>query len=151
MRSLNCVTIIAVCIIVSSSLVINVGAFSQPSSNNGSHTSQHASPQQQTSSSFITNNQPPPLPETNDPYTLLGFDYMSPPKDFTLVHRAYRNLARRYHPDVIAGPDATVEEREQANVNFVRINEAYEDLKARKDEEEIEVVIMGGNFATGKR
>ena len=150
MRSLNCVTIIAVCII-SSPLSINVGAFSQPSSDWPSHTSQHAPKQQQTSSSFITNNQPPPLPETNDAYTLLGFDYMSPPKDFTLVHRAYRNLARRYHHDVIAGPDATVEEREQANVNFVRINEAYEDLKARKDEEEIEVVIMGSNFATGKR
>lgn len=49
------------------------------------------------------------------------------------------------------GPDATAEEREKASLDFVRINEAYEDLKARQDEEEIEVVIMGGNFAAGKR
>ena len=38
---------------------------------------------------------PPPLPPTNNPHTLLGFDWLSPPKDFDLVHRAYRQLARR--------------------------------------------------------
>jgi len=76
---------------------------------------------------------------------------MSPPKDFALVHRAYRALARKYHPDVAVGPDATPDERERANSDFMRINEAYEGLKARKDEEEFEVVIMGGNFANGKR
>ena len=94
---------------------------------------------------------PPSLPVTGNPYTLLGFDRRSPPKDFTLVHRAYRALARQYHPDVVAGPDATSEERAQASVDFTRIKEAYEDLKARQDEEEFEMVLMGGNFATGKR
>ncbi|KAL7540406.1 hypothetical protein ACHAXR_012046 [Thalassiosira sp. AJA248-18] len=121
----------------------HVGAFSaQP---------EHRPPpnaQQQQQPSF---NNPPPLPVTNNPHTLLGFDSLSPPKDFTLIHRAYRNLARKYHPDVAVGPDATPEEREKAGLDFVRINEAYEDLKARQDEEEFEVVIMGGNFASGKR
>mmetsp|Transcript_21469 Transcript_21469/g.46648 ORF Transcript_21469/g.46648 Transcript_21469/m.46648 type:complete len:200 (-) Transcript_21469:367-966(-) len=98
-----------------------------------------------------TFSEPPPLPITDNPHTLLGFDWLSPPKDIAVVHRAYRNLARRYHPDVAVGPDATPEEREKASLDFVRINEAYEDLKARQDEEEIEVVMMGGNFATGKR
>ena len=46
------------------------------------------------------------------------------------------------------GPDATPREREMANADFARINEAYETLKSRRDEEEIEVVVMGGNFAT---
>ena len=49
------------------------------------------------------------------------------------------------------GPDATNEEREAANQDFIRINTAYEDLKSRQDEEEIEVVMMGGNFGQGKR
>jgi hypothetical protein len=80
---------------------------------------------------------------------VLGLDRTSPPGDFAVVQRAYRHLARRYHPDAAVGPDATHEERERANVDFARINEAYEALKSRRDEEEIEVVIMGGNFATG--
>ena len=109
-----------------------------PSKNN-----QHQQQQQQ--------KQQPPLPTTDNSYTLLGFDYLSPPKDFSLVQRAYRNLARQYHPDVVVGPDATEEERNKANMDFMRINEAYEDIKSRKDEEEIEVVIMGGNFDNGKR
>eukprot|EP00584_Thalassiosira_punctigera_P018468 CAMPEP_0172553600 /NCGR_PEP_ID=MMETSP1067-20121228/51300_1 /TAXON_ID=265564 ORGANISM="Thalassiosira punctigera, Strain Tpunct2005C2" /NCGR_SAMPLE_ID=MMETSP1067 /ASSEMBLY_ACC=CAM_ASM_000444 /LENGTH=206 /DNA_ID=CAMNT_0013341813 /DNA_START=128 /DNA_END=748 /DNA_ORIENTATION=- len=94
---------------------------------------------------------PPHLPATDDPYALLGLDRLSPPKDFAVVHRAYRSLARRYHPDAAVGPDATPEERERASADFTRISEAYEDLKARRDEEEIEVVLMGGNFAQGKR
>ena len=106
--------------------------------NNNQHQQQHQS-------------KPQPLPITDNSYTLLGFDYLSPPKDFSLVQRAYRNLARQYHPDVVVGPDATEEERNKANMDFMRINEAYEDIKSRKDEEEIEVVIMGGNFDNGKR
>ena len=101
---------------------------------------------------------PPPPPQTpasstdaRDPHAVLGLDRTSPRGDFAEVQRAYRDLARRYHPDAAVGPDATPEERERANVDFARINEAYEALKSRRDEEEIEVVIMGGNFATGKR
>lgn len=37
---------------------------------------------------------PPPLPKTQNAYTLLGFDWLSPPDDFDLVHRAYRQMAR---------------------------------------------------------
>ena len=119
---------------------IHVDAFSaQPSEPHASHPPNN------------NNAQPPPLPNADNPYTLLGLDWLSPPKDFSVVQRAYKQLARRYHPDVVSGPDSTAEEREKANKDFARINEAYEDLKARKDEEEIEVVMMGGNFANGKR
>ncbi|KAL7550435.1 hypothetical protein ACHAWF_016007 [Thalassiosira exigua] len=65
---------------------------------------------------------PPPLPATDDPHTLLGFDPLSPPQDLRLVQRAYRDLARRYHPDAAVGPDATAEERHRANSDFARIN-----------------------------
>jgi hypothetical protein len=41
------------------------------------------------------------------------------------------------------GPDATADEREAANRNFLLVNEAYEKLKARQGEETFEVVIMG--------
>ena len=61
------------------------------------------------------------------------------------------STARTYHPDVAVGPDATPDEREKASLDFAQIKDAYEDLKARQDEEEIEVVMTGGNFATGKR
>jgi len=37
---------------------------------------------------------PPPLPKTQNAYTLLGFDWLSPPADFDIVHRAYREMAR---------------------------------------------------------
>ncbi len=89
---------------------------------------------------------PPPLPSTTTPYEVLGFDRF--PEDFSLIQRRYRELARTYHPDRLVGPDATAEEREIANTNFQRINEAYDTLKTRQDEEEIEVIMMGGN---GKR
>lgn len=94
------------------------------------------------SSSF---RQPPPLPITT-PYEVLGFD--SFPKDFTLIQRRYKELAKIYHPDRIVGPDATAEERDIATKTFQRLNEAYDTLKSRQDEEEIEVIMMGGN---GKR
>ena len=124
--------------------ISGVSSFSSiPPNNNNQHQHQQQQQQQQ--------QQQPPLPITDNSYTLLGFDCLSPPKDFALVQRAYRNLARQYHPDVVVGPDATEEERNKANVDFMRINEAYEDIKSRKDEEEIEVVIMGGNFDNGKR
>ncbi len=99
---------------------------------------------QNAQSSF--NNLPPPLPSSTTPYEVLGFDRF--PEDFSLIQRRYRELARTYHPDRLVGPDATAEEREIANTNFQRINEAYDTLKTRQDEEEIEVIMMGGN---GKR
>mmetsp|Transcript_24986 Transcript_24986/g.45003 ORF Transcript_24986/g.45003 Transcript_24986/m.45003 type:complete len:235 (+) Transcript_24986:200-904(+) len=133
--------------ILASLFFTEVGAFSAHPSERPQPPLPNAQHQQQQP----VTGKPPPLPVTDDSYTLLGFDWLSPPKDFTLVHRAYRALARKYHPDVAVGPDATQEERERASLDFKRISEAYEDLKARQDEEEIEVVIMGGNFAQGKR
>lgn len=80
---------------------------------------------------------PPPLPATNDPYTLLGF--ASPPGDFCTVRHAYKELTKLYHPDVVAGPDASPEERKSAGWDFARINTAYdilESAKRRKEEED---------------
>ena len=127
-------------------------------------------PPSPTTTTTPTNTPPLPPPPTNtrmtttattttDPHTILGLSRLSPPRDFSTVQRAYRDLARRYHPDAIVGPDASSEERERANVIFARINGAYEELKAsmrggNDDDAEngiFEVVIMGGNFETGKR
>ena len=77
---------------------------------------------------------------------VLGIDRSSKPTDAD-IQRAYRELARKFHPDIVVGPDATVDERREANEYFAQINEAYENLKSKQDEEEIEIVIMGGNFA----
>jgi hypothetical protein len=89
---------------------------------------------------------PPPLPISTTPYEVLGFDTF--PADFTQIQRRYKELAKIYHPDRAVGPDAAAEERQIANSNFQRLNEAYDTLKSRQDEEEIEVIMMGGN---GKR
>ena len=140
-----------------------VSAFSQPSPSSSSdwlpnlqqevtaaqQQQQPPPPLQSQSVSSSFNKQPPPLPNTENSYTLLGLNQDE--KDLTIVQRSYRQLAKLYHPDVCVGPDATIEERERANKDFVRINEAYDNIKSRGGEEEIEVVIMGGNFSQGKR
>ena len=91
-----------------------------------------------------------PKQNIRDPHVVLGIDRSSQPTDAD-IQRAYRELARKFHPDIVVGPDATPDERREANEYFAQINEAYENLKSKQDEEEIEIVIMGGNFATGKR
>lgn len=45
---------------------------------------------------------------------------------------------------------SSAEERAAACETFARLNAAYEDLKARQDEEEFEMVMMGGNFGAGE-
>jgi len=76
---------------------------------------------------------PPPPPRTRNPLTILGFDHTPP--DFGTIHKAYKSLVKRYHPDVAVGPDATPEERVEANIQFARITAAYRELKRRKDQE----------------
>ena len=140
----------------------HVSAFSQPSPSSSSdwlpnlqqevtsaQQQQQPPPPLQSQSVSSSFNKPPPLPNTENSYTLLGLNQDE--KDLTIVQRSYRQLAKLYHPDVCVGPDATIEERERANEDFVRINEAYDNIKSRGGEEEIEVVIMGGNFSQGKR
>ncbi|KAL3791337.1 hypothetical protein HJC23_006066 [Cyclotella cryptica] len=77
---------------------------------------------------------PPPLPDTDDPYALLGLDALQPPTNFGEIRRAYKETVKMYHPDAILGPDANAEEREEASQDFARINSAFEFLKKREDE-----------------
>jgi hypothetical protein len=88
---------------------------------------------------------PPPLPDTIDPYELLGFSRHNPPKDADDVRRAYVKLAKKYHPDAIH-PKSNDEEREMATRNFKRINDAYRKLKDDKFrmQEEFFATTMGG-------
>lgn len=74
---------------------------------------------------------PPKLPDTTDPYELLGFSYECPPKDADDIRRAYVRCAKKYHPDAI-DPNSTNEEKELAALNFKRINDAYRNLKDEK-------------------
>ena len=134
-RAVTSTSIKALLLLLAAVFFGGADAFSAGPINNNGSTGQSAA-----QSSF---SQPPrPLPSsTTTPYEVLGFD--SFPKDFSLIQRRYRELARTYHPDRIVGPDATAEEREIANTNFQRINEAYDTLKTRQDEEEIEVINDG--------
>lgn len=73
----------------------------------------------------------PPLPQTNNPFALLGLCVAA---SFDAVRQAYKEKVKVYHPDVLVGPDASPEERKQANWDFARINSAYDILKRKEDE-----------------
>jgi curved DNA-binding protein CbpA len=87
---------------------------------------------------------PPPLPQTNNPFTLLG---LSVAASFDAIRRAYKEKVKVYHPDIVVGPDASPEERKEANWDFARINAAYDILKRRENEEVYEYEM----FVDGKR
>ncbi|KAL3799248.1 hypothetical protein HJC23_012973 [Cyclotella cryptica] len=71
---------------------------------------------------------PPPLPNTSDPFLLLGLDASNPPTDAAEIKRAYRKRAMQYHPDVLLSTDSTEAERKAASEDFAKINAAYEML-----------------------
>ncbi|KAL7538316.1 hypothetical protein ACHAWF_006049 [Thalassiosira exigua] len=78
---------------------------------------------------------PPPLPDTDDPRTLLGLGLdvgRGEETTFEDVRRAYREMVRVYHPDAAVGPDASSDDRVRANRDFARINAAFEILKGRE-------------------
>lgn len=71
------------------------------------------------------------LPEKRDYYEVLGVDKTATDKE---IKKAYRKLARKYHPDVV-GED----EKEEATEKFKEISEAYavlsdEDKRQRYDQ-----------------
>jgi len=74
----------------------------------------------------------PKLPDTNDPFELLGLDYENPPENAEDIRRAFLKMAKKYHPDAVA-KDATEEEREKASLCFARINSAYQLLKDKQE------------------
>ena len=82
-----------------------------------------------------------PLPMTNNPYALLDLDWLNPPSEFDIIHKAYRKMAKRYHPDLTQNNSLTQEEQREANNNFSRINAAYEHLKAKQYEEILDYTI----------
>ncbi|KAL9190892.1 hypothetical protein ACHAXT_000598 [Thalassiosira profunda] len=72
------------------------------------------------------------LPETRDPFELLGLDPRNPPKSTRELRKAFLAMAKKYHPDAVAS-DATEEERETASLNFARINSAHQFIKRKMD------------------
>ena len=74
---------------------------------------------------------PPPLPDSADPYILLGLDPAAAAVDRTAVKRAYRRLVRTYHPDRVNELGSSDADRRTASENFARINAAYETLSDR--------------------
>lgn len=49
--------------------------------------------------------------------------------DLNLVKKQYRNLAKKYHPDILNANNVSKEELEQGVKKFQKINEAYELIK----------------------
>ena len=99
------------------------------------------------STSGPSGSKPPPLPDTNNPWILLGLDQGI--NDFATIRAAYKQKAKVYHPDVVVGPDATPDERTDANWDFARINAAFDILKRKEEEEVFEYeVYVDGNRET---
>ena len=74
---------------------------------------------------------PSPLPDTTDPFVLLGLDPNNPTADKKEIKRAYKRQAMRYHPDVVISTDSSPEERRRASEEFAKINAAYEILSGK--------------------
>ena len=74
---------------------------------------------------------PSPLPDTTDPFVLLGLDPNNPTADKKEIKRAYKRQAMKYHPDVVINADSTPEERKLASEEFAKINAAYEILSGK--------------------
>ena len=74
---------------------------------------------------------PSPLPDTNDPFVLLGLDPNNPTADKKEIKRAYKRQAMKYHPDVVINADSTPEERKRASEEFAKVNAAYEILSGK--------------------
>jgi DnaJ like chaperone protein len=68
------------------------------------------------------------VPSTDAAYKILEID---PSVSDDEVKKAYRKMARKYHPDMVAhlGDDF----RETANEKFRKVNEAYEDIKKSRN------------------
>ena len=64
----------------------------------------------------------------DDPYAILG---VQPGADAETVKRAWRELARTHHPDVLVGQGMPAEFVGLAEKRLAKINAAYESLKAR--------------------
>ena len=74
---------------------------------------------------------PSPLPDTTDPFVLLGLDPNNPTADKKEIKRAYKRQAMKYHPDVVINADSTPEERKRASEEFAKVNAAYEILSGK--------------------
>jgi len=74
---------------------------------------------------------PSPLPDTTDPFILLGLDPNNPTADKKEIKRAYKRQAMRYHPDVVVSTESTPEERKRASEEFAKVNAAYEILSGK--------------------
>lgn len=82
--------------------------------------------------SYSTDPIPPPLPDTADPFVLLGIEKPASVKDVDLgvIKRAYKRMAQVYHPDASVSEERTDEEKQRFNDDLARINAAYEALKS---------------------
>jgi curved DNA-binding protein CbpA len=71
---------------------------------------------------------PLPLPNSKDPYVILNIHRQASKGE---IKRAYHEAALRYHPDVRLHSFSTTEDRQSANDDFARINEAYHAILTR--------------------
>lgn len=72
------------------------------------------------------------LPDTTDPRIILNLEPDT--MDIKKIKKAYRKLAMKHHPDSLPS-DATEEEKQVANDDFAKINEAYATLCDRTSDD----------------
>ena len=85
----------------------------------------------ETTTNHGSSNRPPPLLNTNNPWKLLGLETGA---SFDEIRKAYKEMVKIYHPDVVVGPDASADERREANDDFARINAAFQFHKRKASE-----------------
>lgn len=65
-----------------------------------------------------------------NPYAILG---VKETDSLSKISAVYRNLAKKYHPDLLRAKGLTDDKLDRANKNMARINAAWEEIKRRKN------------------
>ncbi|MBO5643223.1 MAG: DnaJ domain-containing protein [Kiritimatiellae bacterium] len=65
-----------------------------------------------------------------NPYDVLG---VKETDSLSKISAAYRELAKKYHPDILRASGLTDDKLDRANKNMARINAAWEEIKRRRN------------------
>lgn len=69
---------------------------------------------------------------SDNPFEILGLNEATNDKE--VIKRAYKRMALKYHPDVLATPQNSPEEKKAASDRFAKINWAYSQLSGKNED-----------------